>query len=272
MWQILIAEAVLIGVILLGGWVALRRVEAVAAKGPDIRPPDTVDPYEVAFLCGGERSVLVLAVYKLIKKHKLRIVTISAAANRDLKVVVTVDSATIDTGESAIDVAVLEYFREGQSLATALDRFLPQTIHSFCQPYSLYLKSEGYMASNETYRFAGRLRVGAAGAIAAVAALASVWVHPELTPVTISIGLVGLAAVYRLMIARRVTERGQGYLALLRRDPIGSQESAGAVDEAERAAISVCLFGWAYLRDPGDDEFRRLVQSAGAALPIALPV
>jgi len=231
--------------------------------------PDEIDPYEVAFLTGGECSVIVVAAYKLLKQHVLRIITTPTTANRDMKAIVAEDGVTAPKGSPAIEIAVLEYFREGRALATALELHLPQTIHVFCQPYSLFLKAQRLLAPNEVYTYASRLRlIGSlvVFVVACYAAIAIYHIRPDLAPSAIAIGFGAISCVYRFCHARRVTARGEAYLAVLRREALSPRDLNQLINPANRAAAVVSLFGWNRLHDADDAEFRTLLLVSGAAL------
>jgi uncharacterized protein (TIGR04222 family) len=254
-------------VVLLGTW-SLRKLDRMLSQGDPEPDPDEIDPYEVGFLTGGERVVIVVAVYKLLKERLLRIVTTPTAANRDMKAIVAGEGVSAPAGSSAIDIAVIEYFRQERTLSTALEMHLPQTIHVFCQPYSLFLKAQRLLAPNEAFAFASKLRVLGALVMLAAAAYATAAmyaVRPDLTPSTLAIGMGALACLFRMCQVRRATRRGEAFLSLLRRHVLAPRDLSLA-PSSERAAATMALFGWNGLYDPADAEFRSLVLLSGAGL------
>jgi hypothetical protein len=90
--------------------------------------------------------------------------------------------------------------------------------------------------------------------------------RPELTPSTLAIGLGALALVVRTVQVRRVTERGEEFLSLLRREALRPRDIRRTDLHADRSAAAMALFGWNRLNEPGDAEFRSLVLLSGGGL------
>ncbi|MBV9851455.1 MAG: TIGR04222 domain-containing membrane protein [Armatimonadetes bacterium] len=199
-------------------WVSLARrsLDRTGQERPPLVPIHP-DPYEIAYLRGGENEVIRVAIFGLIQRGYLQIMPSSSRWNKEQR---------IGPSPGAPDRAFLspleqDMFAEFVSPRTAREIFLsllPQRAKDHCRGYEQALRDERLLASDEQRQGVKRVAGTAAliilglGGYKLAAALANG--HSNVVFLFL-MAVISLAVLAFVAQTRRLSRRGQAYLQSL---------------------------------------------------------
>ena len=257
-----------IALTLAGCWWALRRIDPTVFEPPPLVPSQP-DPYEIAYLRGGENEVTRTIIFDLIQRGYLAV--------RDEKTRQSIERAPNPPDPrhlAAIERQALDGLSEPR---TAQDIFgsgrLSSQIGSRCEAYRQRLLDQNLLASPETQRssrwialMAGLVIIGLGG-YKLLVALAKGRTNVGFL---IMMGIVGVVILFYIIRSRRLTVKGQKYLRELQTafDGLKGQVLAitpGGATVNPALPLLVGLFGVNILAGTSYDSYHRMFRKAAAS-------
>jgi uncharacterized protein (TIGR04222 family) len=264
--QFLKLYAAVIFLTLVGCWLWAHYLQSNRGVSPQTDPKDP-DPFEVAFLRGGENEVTRLAVFDLIQHGYLE--AVPAAADELRRTEDHPDPHHLSTIESV----VFDYFVISRKASEIFDT-VPEKVRLQCQAYQERLEREGLLVTpDEKERASIPIAAGAfvifgLGGYKLIVALSKGKTNVFFL---IMMGIASLVALVRLCWPRRVTRAGRQYLDSLqaRYDRLGpgnwlGDEKVAKLGPDPTLLLAMGLFGTGILAGTQYDFFSTMFQKAQA--------
>jgi uncharacterized protein (TIGR04222 family) len=244
--QFLLLYACVIALTLFVCRLLLRRADSTAALPPPLVPSEP-DPYEIAYLRGGERELTRFVICEMIVRGSLAISDgkqqlIQRAPDHP-------NSARLTSAERTL----FEWFSEPRSVREAF-RELPARLELRCEPYRQRLQSEHLLAPPDAQAAAWRARlVGATVTVGLGGSklLAALGANHHNVGLLVAMMVASPVILGGVCPVPRLSTRGRAYLDSLRvaYGPLKEQALTRSSGEAEPAMLLlVGLFGVGVLK------------------------
>lgn len=227
-------------VVLVGAWWHLRPKGSTRSNLAPT-PEGTIDPYELAYMRGGENEAARVIIVSLAEQGYLEVLVDRQWWRSDEKTICQTSVPPEPGSLSAMETTVYDSFAEAPR--TGADVFasdLPQLVGSYCLGFEERLQQRGLLATEAecTHRLKAKL-IGAAiiGMIGAGRLIVAIG-RDEPFGFLVLTSIVGFAALAGLCRTLRLSSTGRDYLKQLQ------EASAQLVaTNGTRYALAVALFG-----------------------------
>jgi uncharacterized protein (TIGR04222 family) len=230
-----------VAVVALGAWF-VRSKDTSLDAGPEPVSND-LDPYEIAYLRGGERELVRYLVFELTRDGWVEV----APATKKREPARIARTAAMPSGSlSEFAKIVYDYFATPHTATELFASKVPKTIEEAYGPQREKLAArhllgdEDAKSASGTVRYVGSVIVG--GLL-----LARLWyaivMHHRNVVFMIAIGVAALLALFALTGAPRVSKRGRRYLESLRASLPASSEPAAVASPAFGLVVAAAGVG-----------------------------
>lgn len=256
-------------------YLVARRLDWTARMPPPAVPP-APDPYEIAYLRGGENEVARSVIFALVQRDALRVV----GQSKELieQVPGRPDRRALDT----IERRVFDWFAEARTVKEIFrPGSLPAHLTSFCAPYEQKLQREKLLTPPELRQrvrqllILGGLLIVGLGGYKLLVALSRGRSNVAFLAV---MGVVGVVLLVKVCRAPRLSRRGRAYLEKLQlaferlryhpaaAAPASAAHAAGATAHAfdPSLLLMVGVFGVGALAGTQYDYYQHTFQRAAA--------
>lgn len=244
----------------------LRRMGDTTASLPAPLIPTQPDPYEIAYLRGGEKEVAQVAVFNLIQRNFLQIV--KTGFKRRIQQVMPLPNSNL---LYPMEHTVFDWFSTPRTASQTFSSTLSNLLTTFCTPYQRRLEEEQFLSSSQMKVAAGRTWLLGALIIVGLGGyklyVASVKGYSNVG-FLIFMGIFAFIILTSVCTVPRLSTRGKEYLRQLQRafEPLKAKIAEGTVAAHDTAyMLTVGLFGVSVLARTPYSEYQKMYRTVSSS-------
>jgi uncharacterized protein (TIGR04222 family) len=265
--EFLVLYGVVIAATLLWCWWQVRASDPTTGQAPPTVPATPPDPYEIAYLRGGENEVTRVAVFSLLQREYLHAVPVRRGlfGRRGTQQLEHAPKQPPQSALTPIERRVFEWFSWPRNPAEIFRGTAPADVKQQCAGYEQHARQERLLMPEQVLR--GAWRVALLGA-AVILGLGAYKLAIALSRGHSNVWFLIIMAVVSMFLLRwaaqvpRLSRRGQAYLQQLRLAYEPTRAQMGWATGDDMLPLMVGLFGVGVLAGTPLDDYREMFPAA----------